>query len=255
MFALNCEKIVTNTTTYLRTMRITCQKNELVKGAENVKKKITLMLLLFILIMTTAASSNPLSIPFESIKLNDQTPYVYQKKSNLLLDSDVDRIRTLIEKTGETLNARVIFDEPNKQIQLIKPNAQIITTTNIKIEKEKLFFEGVFGKVKLGDKLDFMVYSEIENLPAGVKNFRLHIVGPEQGVALEGFDVSPPPDIASTDKTNATSIFSVSNANFKQPGIYKIKLQMKLEKEEVFYTIAEKNIEVPAPEKKAELPK
>ncbi len=77
------------------------------------------------------------------------------------------------------------------------------------------------------------------------------MVGPDQGASLSDFSVSP--EIISTDKTDTTSIrYKVKEANFKQAGVYKIKLQMKQEKEEVFYTIAEKNIEVMALEKKAE---
>ncbi len=186
----------------------------------------------------------PKDIIFNKITKNDQTFFEYQTKSNILFTDDVDRIQTLFKRIGESLNARVMLDDVNKSIHVIKPNVQMITASAVGIKDNKLVFEGVFGKGKRGDKLErFKVYTEIEDLPSGGKDFRLLIDTPEQsGYTDDEFIISP--EIASTDKTDATITFDINNANFNKVGAYNIKLQMKLEGEEVFFTIAEKKIDI-----------
>lgn len=209
-------------------------------------KKTLFLLVAIILILSSfsVVSGMPAGFSFENIKKNDQTFFDYHTKNNLLLNDDVDRIQALFKKLGESLNARVILDEANKSIHVVKPNVQMITANAVGIKDGKLVFEGVFGKGKRGDKVEkFKVYTEIEDLPKGNKDFRLLIDAPNaSGYSAEEFVVSP--EMASTDKMDATITFDVSNANFSKEGQYNIKLQMKLDGEEVFFTVAEKKIEI-----------
>lgn len=209
-------------------------------------KKILFLLVAMILVLSSfsVVSGMPKGVPFIKISKNDQAFFEYSTKSNLLLNEEVDRIQTLFRKIGESVNARVSLDESSKSIHVIKPNVQMITANAVGTKDGKLVFEGVFGKGKRGDKLEkFKVYTEIEDLPAGKKDFRLLVDAPDlSGYAADEFVVSP--ELASTDKTDATITFDVGNAHFNKIGSYNFKLQMKLQGEDVFFTIAEKKIDV-----------
>lgn len=213
-----------------------------------IKKILFLLTVLAIVFASLSVVSGmpKLGVPFDTIIKNEQVFFQYQTKSNLLLDAEVDRIQTLLEKIGESLNARVLLNESKKRIQVIKPNVQMITAGKVGTDKDdrnNLIFERVFGKVKKGTKLDrFSVYTEVQAIPAGKVDFRLLIEGPDQSSSAEEFAVTP--EIASTDKSDTTITFDVNNANFNKIGSYKLKLQMKLEGEDAFFTIAEKEIEV-----------
>lgn len=188
-------------------------------------------------------SGSTKGITYDTIKMNDRVYYQYEKKSNILLDADVDRIQTLLNKMGEAFNARVDLDEVSKTINIIKPNVQLITAGMIGTDKDNnIIFERVFGKIKRGQKVDkFKVYAEIQNIPAGNVDFRLQIKGLDQNdLDSKAFVVSP--DSASTDKSDVTIIFDVNSSNITESFV--IQLQMKLEGESKYYTIAEKLIEV-----------
>lgn len=191
----------------------------------------------------TFVSGSTKGIPYETIKMNNRVYYQYEKKSNILLDADVDRIQTLLTKMGESFNARVDLDEVTKTINIIKPNVQLITAGMIGADKDNnIIFERVFGKIKRGQKVDkFKVYAEIQNIPEGNVNFRIQVKVPNQkDLDTKAFVVSP--EIVSTDKSDVTIIFDVNSSNITDSFV--ILLQMKLEGENKYFTIAEKFIEV-----------
>lgn len=206
------------------------------------KRKIILALGVLLLILSSVASGNTLGLPFDKIVVNDKQYYEYQAKSNLFLEADVDRMRRMIEKLGESLNARVKFKD--KEIRLIKPNVQIITANAVGIKEGKLVFDGVFGKSKKGTKLDnFKVYTEIEAIPEAKADFRLVIDIPNASSAnTNGFAVTP--EIVSVNRADTFISFDVANAHFSEEGAYIVKLQMRQDATDEFFTIAEKKIDV-----------
>lgn len=198
----------------------------------------------FMLGSISFVSGSTKGIPYETIKVNNNVYYQYEKKSNILLDADVDRIQTLLNKMGESFNARVELDEVTKTINIIKPNVQLITAGMIGTDKDNnIIFERVFGKIKRGQKVDkFKVYAEIQNIPEGNVEFRLQIKSPnnQKDLDTKAFVISP--DTASTDKSDITIIFDVNSSSITDTFV--IVLQMKLEGENKYFTIAEKVIEV-----------
>jgi hypothetical protein len=210
-----------------------------------IKRVFLLIAALMLLLCGIAEAKDNSTFDMTKLKKNGQLYFDYSSPSRLLLNPELDRIKTFFEKTAEALGAILIWDDVNKTIEVIKPNVQMITATMVgKDEKSNhLIIAGPFGKVKKGDKLErFFVYTEIQNLPEEEVELRLVIETPGKKNAND-FVINPDQPIK--DKgPNIWASFEVSDANFSQAGLYKIKLQMKTGKAgNSYYTIAHKEIQ------------
>lgn len=174
------------------------------------------------------------------LKVNDQT-YEYEP-SNLITNSESDRVKWFVTKIAESLNAMIKWNEADKTIEVIKPNVQMITAMNVgKDNKERWVIEGPFGRVKKGQKFEkFYVFTELQNLPSGNVNVRLVVEAP--GQSTYSADEFVATDVPPINNTASWITFEVKNANFAKEGSYKILLQMKLDGDTSFVTIAQKEI-------------
>lgn len=198
---------------------------------------LVIILLLLFSGLTYAASK---VFEMKVLKVNDQT-YEYEP-SNLITNSESDRVKWFVTKIAESLNAMIKWNEADKTIEVVKPNVQMITAMNVgKDNKERWVIEGPFGRVKKGQKFEkFYVFTELQNLPAGNVNVRLVVEAP--GQSTYSADEFVATDVPPINNSAYWITFEVKNANFAKEGSYKILLQMKLDGDTSFVTVAQKEI-------------
>ncbi|MCC2684495.1 MAG: copper amine oxidase [Paenibacillaceae bacterium] len=93
-----------------------------------------------------------------------------------------------------------------------------------------------FGKVKKGDKVDFVVFAQVENLQTKINSFQISIEAPS------GIDaVAPHVETMSSAKDSFWFPWPFS-VRFDEAGSYKVKFSVKLDDSSNYTVVSEKTI-------------
>lgn len=132
----------------------------------------------------------------------------------------------------DSLQALVKWDETNKTAEIYKPNVHMFVAGEV--SKEDVI-KKPFGKVKRGDKMNFVVLAQVDNLKTSISTFRIEIIHPD-GTVLRTSDP------ISADNDSFWYNWPVTGVTFDAYGEYKVRFLMKLEEKDNYTIVSEKVI-------------
>jgi hypothetical protein len=214
-------------------------KNILVKVGGlgmKVQRLFTLMLVFFILSTATVVASSIWG-DFEGyskarITVNGESQYFSSSEvpAFIVKGSTVLPLRTL----ADSLQAMVKWDSSNQTASLYKPNVHMILVKDI---SKDYSMDQPFGVVKQGKKIDFVVFTQVDNLQANLTSVRISIISPSGQSAVTSVEKS----INEQKKTFWLPV-PFQNVSFDESGEYTVKFAMKLEGDSSYTVVSEKQI-------------
>ncbi|WP_231571128.1 stalk domain-containing protein [Gordoniibacillus kamchatkensis] len=90
-------------------------------------------------------------------------------------------LRTL----ADSLQALVRWDNKNMTVSLYKPNVHMFVVKDLIKQDGGYTMKYPFGGVTRGDKLDFVVFAQIDNLKTNVSSFKISIKTPSGNDAVD----------------------------------------------------------------------
>jgi len=147
-----------------------------------------------------------------------------------------------VRDVANSLLAATKWNEDTGSVELIKPNVHMLLTLNsLQATKNGTSFTNIaapFGRVKLGEKVSFNVYGEVDKYNYSTITFRLDLISPG-GKVFYGTERS-----ADFDYTNNSFVFTDSFNNFYFDEYGNYLLQFKIKVNDKFYPVGEKTIVV-----------
>jgi hypothetical protein len=201
-----------------------------------VQRLFTLMLVFFML-STAAVVASSMWGNFQGyskarILVNGEAQYFSNSEvpSFIVQGSTVMPLRSL----SDSLQAMVKWNGSNQTASLYKPNVHMIVVKNI---SENYSMDQPFGVVKQGKTIDFVVFTQVDNLKASISSVRVSMVTPSGQSAVS-------PVEKSIDEQKETFWLPVpfQNVTFDESGIYTVKFAMKLEGDSEYTVVSEKQI-------------
>jgi hypothetical protein len=139
-------------------------------------------------------------------------------------------LRTL----ASSLQALVQWDNTNQTVSLFKPNVHMILVRDIGKDNS---MDQPFGVVKQGKRIDFVVFTQVDNLKANLTSVRVSITTPSGQSAVTSVDKS-----ITEQKETFWWPVAFKNVMFDESGIYTVKFSMMLEGDSSYTVVSEKQI-------------
>lgn len=143
---------------------------------------------------------------------------------------------------SDELQAVVEWDQEDMTLSIYKPNVHMFIAKSVTGKEGK---EGIdysirapFGMVEQGDKFDFFVFIQVDQLKSKLTSFKISIEDPHGKDAVK-------PYIEEKLASYALESFwfpAPFNVSFDEVGEYKVKFSIKTEADSDFVTISEKTI-------------
>jgi hypothetical protein len=95
-----------------------------------------------------------------------------------------------------------------------------------------------FGKVKRGDKIDFVIFAQVDNLKTAIHSFKIEIIHPD-GSILRSSD----PELLNDQKESFWYPWPFQGVTFDAYGEYKVNFLMKLEDKDGYTIVSNKVIQ------------
>lgn len=134
----------------------------------------------------------------------------------------------------DSLQALLRWDDTNKTAEIYKPNVHMFVAKDV---NKDYAIKQPFGKVKRGDKIDFVVFAQVDSLATPIYSFKMEIIQPD-GSVLRSSD----PELLSDDKDSFWYPWPFSGVTFDAYGDYKVRFLMKLEEKDNYTVVSEKVI-------------
>jgi hypothetical protein len=201
-----------------------------------VQRLFTLMLVFFILSTATVVASsmwgNFQGYSKAKILVNGEAQYFSNSEvpGFIVQGSTVMPLRSL----ADSLQAMVKWNGSNQTSSLYKPNVHMIVVKNI---SENYSMDQPFGVVKQGKTIDFVVFTQVDNLKASISSVRVSMVTPSGQSA-----VSPVEKSIDEQKETFWLPVAFQNVTFDESGVYTVKFAMKLEGDSEYTVVSEKQI-------------
>ncbi|MBP1992707.1 stalk domain-containing protein [Paenibacillus eucommiae] len=142
-----------------------------------------------------------------------------------------------LRSLADSLQSLVKWDNSNKTVSLFKPNVHMITVEKIDIDGKSYQLKQPFGEVKQGKKIDFDVFTQVDNLKANISSVKISVKSPS------GSDAVAAVEKAITKQTEAFWLpVRFSGVSFEESGIYNVTFAMKLEGSNEYSVVSEKQI-------------
>lgn len=148
--------------------------------------------------------------------------------------STVLPLRTL----ADSLHAMVRWDNANKSVSIYKPNVHMFVVNELIKNKDGTYtLNYPFGRVVRGDKLNVVVFSQIDNLKTNVSSFKVSIKTPS------GNDAVDPYEQAVTQSSESIWLpWQFNGVRFSEYGKYTVQFSMKLDDGSGYQVVSEKVI-------------
>ena len=138
-----------------------------------------------------------------------------------------------LRAVAESMQALVDWDDAAKTANIYKPNVHMFIAKEIGKDDIKT----PFGKVKMGDTLDFVVFAQVDSLTTPIHSFRVDIVSPS-GIVVRSSD----PMQLEEQKESFWYQWPVKRVTFDEYGPYKVRFLMKLDELDDYTVVSEKTI-------------
>lgn len=146
-----------------------------------------------------------------------------------------ERVLLPTRHLSSELHTLVNWNSATQTLDLYKPNVNMVFAQDI--SKEDYSIKKPFARVDLGQTVDFMVFTDVDNLNVAVDGFRFTIVAPN-GETLANSNLIP---VRNAKETSFWYYWS-AKVNFSQKGDYKVKFAFQYKGE--YVVVAEKSIGV-----------
>ncbi|MED4600143.1 stalk domain-containing protein [Paenibacillus validus] len=153
---------------------------------------------------------------------SDETP------SFLMKGSAVVPARIL----SDTLQSIVKWDNGSRTVSVYKPNVHMFVAKKV---EDDYSIKQPFGGVKKGDRLDFAVFSQIDNLDTSIYSFRISIVSPG------GEQVKAREEVVDGQKSSFWYTWPF-NVTFTEAGQYTVRFSIKPNADSDYVVVSEKAI-------------
>lgn len=134
----------------------------------------------------------------------------------------------------DLLQGLLRWDDANKTAEIYKPNVHMFVAREV---SKDYSIKQPFGKVKRGDKIDFVVFAQVDSLKTPVHSFKLELLAPD-GSVLRSSD----PELLGADKDSFWYPWPFAGVTFDAYGDYKVRFLMKLEEKDGYTVVSEKVI-------------
>jgi hypothetical protein len=143
-------------------------------------------------------------------------------------------LRTL----ADSLQALVRWDDSNKTASIYKPNVHMFVVNELIKNKDGTYtMKYPFGRVVHGDKLDFVVFAQVDNLKTNVSSFKISIKTPSGNDAVE------PIEQGVTQPSESIWLpWQFSGVKFSEYGKYTVQFSIKLDDGSDYKVVSEKEI-------------
>lgn len=133
---------------------------------------------------------------------------------------------------SDALHSIVKWDNGSRTVSVYKPNVHMFVAKKV---EDDYSIKQPFGGVKKGDRLDFAVFSQIDNLDMPIYSFRISIVSPggEQLKARE--------EVVDGQKKSFWYTWPF-NVTFSDAGEYKVQFSIKPNADSAYVVVSEKAI-------------
>ncbi|MEK8129832.1 stalk domain-containing protein [Paenibacillus filicis] len=133
---------------------------------------------------------------------------------------------------SETLQSIVKWDNGTKTVSVYKPNVHMVVAKTV---GDDYSIQKPFGGVKKGDRLDFAVFAQIDELKTPIYSFRIAIVSPN------GDQVKAREEIVDGPKSSFWYTWPF-NVTFSESGAYKVRFAIKQSADSDYVVVSEKSI-------------
>lgn len=130
-----------------------------------------------------------------------------------------------------TLQAMLKWDEASQTVHLYKPNVHISLTTAF---RDGTF--GTFGKVFHRQTYDFVIFAQIDSLKTAINSLKFEVVDPSGKMVYEHVQQMNQGKVEEMLWVKSPNI----NLEFKQQGVYTVKVYMKLDETSKYDLVSEK---------------
>ena len=134
---------------------------------------------------------------------------------------------------SDALKAVVTWDQAGETLSIFKPNVHMFVARDVGPDYS---IKQTFGKVKQNDKVNLVVFAQVDNLKTNISRFRISIEAPNGTQAVEPHEDSLPDRKESFWYTQPFTVL------FDQAGEYKVKFSIKLDDFSDYTVVSEKAI-------------
>ncbi len=139
-----------------------------------------------------------------------------------------------VDALSESLHSLVKWEPSTQTVSVYKPNVSIFTALEV---SKDYSIKQLFGKVKTGDTLDFVVFAQVDNMKTSFHSFKISIESPSGKEVVE-----PHVKVIAGEKESFWYPWPFYKVNFAESGKYTIKFSIKPDQNSDYTVIAEKTI-------------
>ncbi|CAG7604738.1 hypothetical protein PAESOLCIP111_00731 [Paenibacillus solanacearum] len=133
---------------------------------------------------------------------------------------------------SESLQALVKWDDAKKTVSIQKPNVHMFVAKKVDNDYS---IKQPFGVVKKGDRLDFAVFAQVDNLQTPIYSFQISIYSPE------GEQVATHEKVVNGQRESFWYPWPF-NVTFNESGKYVVKFSIKQDESSAYTVVSEKVI-------------
>jgi hypothetical protein len=196
-------------------------------------KRIILLVLAFVLVGTASAFADEAVEMYKGSKVKVVVNGETLDVPGILLTVD-GKSKTMLPSrdVADKLQAMVYWDDATRTVYISKPNVHITLTQPL---KDNVI--GMFAQVYYKNHYDFVVFTQMDNLPKNIRAVKFEITDPYGQVVTEGEHI-----FESYPGKMYWLPFKAS-MKFDYVGTYKVKVYMKSDAEDRYFLVSEKLLE------------
>ncbi|MDF2668464.1 MAG: copper amine oxidase [Paenibacillus sp.] len=134
----------------------------------------------------------------------------------------------------DSLQGLLRWDEYTNTAHIYKPNVHMFIA---RVLNKDYSIKEPFGIVKRGDKIDFVVFAQIDSLKTPIHSFKIEVIHPDGSVLR-----SSGTEILVEEKDSFWYPWPFSGVTFDAYGEYKVNFLMKLEEKDSYTIVSSKVI-------------
>lgn len=138
-----------------------------------------------------------------------------------------------LRELTSALNAVVKWDDESKTAYMYKPNVHMFVARDIAKDDS---LKTPFGKVSKGNKLDFVVAAQVDELTTPIHSFKIDLLSPDGAV------IRSVVSLQQESKESFWYSWPLESVSFDTAGKYKVQFKIKLNEAQDYVIVSEKTI-------------
>jgi hypothetical protein len=143
------------------------------------------------------------------------------------------RVVLPLRQMADSLQALIRWNNSTQVVDVYKPNVHIFVAKEV---TKDYVTKQPFGKVQLGDTLNFVVFAQVDNLETRVHSFKIEVLDPYGNLAAE-----PKVTVLEEQKESFWYPWPFT-VSFDAYGKYKVRFSMKLNETDSDYTVISEKV-------------